>query len=158
MLNEKLVLQLKTSYEFFRNSSACLGEEDSGYAPRQGMFTAARQVAHAAHTVDWFVEGMFSPEGFDTDWEKLEAACLKVDSLEEARRWLKEAFDRAIEVIKSKTDEELLQPLPEGPVLGGVPRIAALDGLFDHTAHHRGALAVYSRLLGKVPAMPYGEG
>ncbi len=25
----------------------------------------------------------------------------------------------------------------------------------SHTAHHRGALAVYARLLGKVPAMPY---
>jgi uncharacterized damage-inducible protein DinB len=26
----------------------------------------------------------------------------------------------------------------------------------EHTAHHRGALTVYSRLLGKVPPMPYG--
>lgn len=25
-----------------------------------------------------------------------------------------------------------------------------------HTAHHRGALTVYARALGKTPAMPYG--
>jgi uncharacterized damage-inducible protein DinB len=28
--------------------------------------------------------------------------------------------------------------------------------MVEHTAHHRGALTVYSRLLGKVPLMPYG--
>jgi len=27
--------------------------------------------------------------------------------------------------------------------------------MVEHTAHHRGALTVYSRVLGKVPAMPY---
>jgi hypothetical protein len=30
-------------------------------------------------------------------------------------------------------------------------------GSTDHTAHHRGALTVYSRLLGKVPKMPYAD-
>ena len=28
--------------------------------------------------------------------------------------------------------------------------------MVEHTAHHRGALTVYSRPLGKVPPMPYG--
>jgi uncharacterized damage-inducible protein DinB len=28
--------------------------------------------------------------------------------------------------------------------------------MVEHTAHHRGALTVYSRKLGKVPPMPYG--
>jgi uncharacterized damage-inducible protein DinB len=27
--------------------------------------------------------------------------------------------------------------------------------MVEHTAHHRGALTVYSRLLGKVSQMPY---
>jgi hypothetical protein len=27
--------------------------------------------------------------------------------------------------------------------------------MVEHTAHHRGALTAYSRLLGKVPPMPY---
>ena len=35
------------------------------------------------------------------------------------------------------------------------PKGAAAQGLVDHTAHHRGALAVYARLVGKTPSMPY---
>jgi uncharacterized damage-inducible protein DinB len=39
--------------------------------------------------------------------------------------------------------------------MGGVPRFAITNALTDHTAHHRGALTVYARLLGLVPPMPY---
>jgi uncharacterized damage-inducible protein DinB len=39
--------------------------------------------------------------------------------------------------------------------MGGLPKHAIWTAVLDHTAHHRGALTVYSRLLGKVPAMPY---
>ena len=36
--------------------------------------------------------------------------------------------------------------------MAGAPRSSIVDGLADHTAHHRGSLAVYARLRGKVPA------
>jgi uncharacterized damage-inducible protein DinB len=39
--------------------------------------------------------------------------------------------------------------------MGGLPRCTILNALTDHTAHHRGALSVYARLLGLVPPMPY---
>jgi hypothetical protein len=39
--------------------------------------------------------------------------------------------------------------------MGGAPRASIIDGLTDHTAHHRGSLAVYARLRGKTPPMPY---
>ena len=39
--------------------------------------------------------------------------------------------------------------------MGGQPVSDVFWGLVDHTAHHRGALTVYARLLGKVPPMPY---
>ena len=45
--------------------------------------------------------------------------------------------------------------LPEGPVMGGQPRFTIFGAITDHTTHHRGALTVYSRLRGHVPAMPY---
>ena len=51
--------------------------------------------------------------------------------------------------------EELSQTLPEGPVMGGAPRLAAVSAIVEHTAHHRGALTVYSRLAGYTPNMPY---
>jgi uncharacterized damage-inducible protein DinB len=41
--------------------------------------------------------------------------------------------------------------------MGGQPRHSIIGALIDHTAHHRGALTVYARLLSKVPPMPYGE-
>ena len=67
------------------------------------------------------------------------------------------AFVAAGQVVDAHGDQEWMAPLPEGPIMGGQPRIAIFEGLYDHTAHHRGALSVYSRLLGKVPAMPYME-
>jgi len=59
--------------------------------------------------------------------------------------------------VKSHTAEEWATPLAPGPIMGGAPRLAVFSAIAEHTAHHRGALSVYSRLLGKVPPMPYGE-
>jgi len=53
--------------------------------------------------------------------------------------------------------EELMRPLPAGPGVGGAPAMAVVYAIQDHSAHHRGALTVYSRLVGKTPIMPYGE-
>lgn len=157
MMMDGLVAELKAVGTFFRVSTKCLGEEDSSFAPRKGMYTVAAQVAHAAQTIDWFVEGAFRPEGFDMNFEAHAAKTLAVTSLEEARRWFDRSLARAIEVVGSKSDVELQESLPPGPVMGGAPRLAIVGGIADHTAHHRGSLAVYARLLGKVPAMPYGE-
>jgi uncharacterized damage-inducible protein DinB len=57
--------------------------------------------------------------------------------------------------VEASSDADLLTPLPEGPIMGGVPRIAIFGAIVDHTAHHRGALTVYARLQGVVPPMPY---
>jgi uncharacterized damage-inducible protein DinB len=40
--------------------------------------------------------------------------------------------------------------------MGGQPITDIVWAMVEHTAHHRGALTVYSRELGKVPVMPYG--
>jgi uncharacterized damage-inducible protein DinB len=40
--------------------------------------------------------------------------------------------------------------------MGGQPISDIVWAMVEHTAHHRGALTVYSRQLGKVPPMPYG--
>ncbi len=60
-------------------------------------------------------------------------------------------------VFSGKSAADLEQPLPQGPIMGGAPRSAVVGAISDHTAHHRGALAVYARLLGKTPKMPYGD-
>ena len=78
-----------------------------------------------------------------------------VTSLAEAIAWVDRAYGRAIEVIGSASDEDLRAPIGDPRIMEGQPRGAVVNGITDHTAHHRGALTVYARLLGKVPVMPY---
>ncbi len=141
--------------EYFDRSTRTLTEEDSGFAPKEGMWTAAHVVAHVAQTFEWFVDGAFAPGGFSMDWEGMDKQVRSVTSLQEARAWLDRAVAAAKAKIDAATDDEWAAPLPEGPIMGGLPRYLIFGALNDHTAHHRGALTVYARLLGKVPPMPY---
>jgi len=151
------VEMLKDTKEWFERSTRCLVEEDSTFAPSDGAMTVAQQVAHVAQTVDWFMEGAFRPEGFDLDFEGQGAELMKVQSLAAARAWIDRSFAAAIERTSKSSAQDLAAALPEGPVMGGAPRFAIFGAIQDHTAHHRGALTVYSRLRGHTPAMPYGE-
>ncbi len=148
--------QLLASQEFFERSSRVLDEADSGFRPQEGMMTVAQLIAHTAQTLDWFIEGASRPEGFDLDFEKLAKALEAVTSVAAARQMLQTAYANAIDFLRSRSPEDLSQPLPPGPVMGGQPINDIVWAMVEHTAHHRGALTVYSRLLGKVPPMPYG--
>jgi uncharacterized damage-inducible protein DinB len=148
--------QLLASQDFFNRSTRVLEEADSGFRPQPDMMTAAQQVAHVAHTLDWFVQGASRPEGFELDFAKIQRDIDAVTSLTAARAWLDKAYANAVAFLRAKTPEDLSKPLPDGPVMGGQPMSDIVWGMVEHTAHHRGALTVYSRLLGKVPVMPYG--
>lgn len=154
MSAQALIHELKSSQEFFERSTRVLAEEDSGFRPAEGMFTAAQQVAHAAHTIDWFIEGASRPEGFDLDFEKHATVLQDVTSLAAAREWIARAYDAAVKFFETA---DLTRSLPDGPVMGGAPVSAIVGAIVDHSAHHRGALTVYSRMLGKTPIMPYAE-
>lgn len=146
--------QLLASKDFFDRSTRVLEEADSVFRPQPDMMTVAQQVAHVAHTLDWFVQGVSRPEAFDLDFEKIAREVNAVTSLAAARAWLEKAYANAIAFVRSA--EDLAKPLPEGPIMGGQPTSDIVWGMVEHTAHHRGALTVYSRMLGKVPPMPYG--
>jgi uncharacterized damage-inducible protein DinB len=148
--------QLLTSKDFFDPSTRVLDEADSGFRPQKDMMTVAQQVAHTAQTLDWFIEGTSRPEGFDLDFASHVAALEKVTSLAAARESLDAAYAKAIHFLRSQIPEDLAKPLPAGPVMGGQPITDIVWAMVEHTAHHRGALTVYSRQLGKVPPMPYG--
>lgn len=155
MDSEAFVRELASTKEYFDRSTKCLTEEDSAFAPTEGAMTTAQQVAHAAQTVDWFLEGAFRPEGFSMDFEGMAKEIAEVESLTAAREWLDRAFTAASENISKRSTDELSEPLPEGPIMGGAPRHVILGAIVDHTAHHRGVLTVHSRLRGHTPAMPY---
>jgi uncharacterized damage-inducible protein DinB len=149
--------QLAASQDFFNRSTRVLEEADSGFRPRDGVMTVAQQVAHTAQTIDWFIEGASRPEGFDLDFEKHAKALEALTSLTAARKMFDTACANAIQFVRSLGPDGLAKPLPPGPIMGGEPVANIVWAMLDHTAHHRGALTVYSRLLGKVPIMPYGE-
>ena len=89
------------------------------------------------------------------DFEGLIAAARAVGTLEEAVAWLDRAFEKAIATFKAASDEDLAAPIPDERIMPGASRAAIVVPIVDHTAHHRGALTVYARLLGKVPKMMY---
>lgn len=154
-LSQEAVAQLSVAQDYFNRSTRNLREEDSTFAPAAGCMTAAQQIAHAAHTVGWFIEGAFRPEGFDVNFEEHARLINSYTSIAAAKAWFDKEVASAIAVISKKSDAELAAPIPAGPIMGGLPRMAIFGGITDHTAHHRGALTVYARLKGIVPPMPY---
>jgi uncharacterized damage-inducible protein DinB len=154
MTKQELINQILASKTFLEKSTDVLTEEDSGVTPVKGMMTAAQQIAHIAQTADWFLEGVFG-DGFDMNFEESAKEIMKVTSLTEAREWLQRSYDNVVETVGAKSEEELAERTPEGAIMGNTPKVLVLGGIPEHTAHHRGALTVYTRLAGKVPTMPY---
>ena len=154
MANEALIESLNSTRVFFEKTIACFEPGDASFAPKEGMFTVAQHIAHAAQAIEWFLEGAFRPKGMGTDFQGMEAEVRGVTELEDAMAWWSSAMDEAVESV-SNTAPEAWNERIQGEIMGGAPRHAVLSGIADHTAHHRGALAVYARLAGRDPAMPY---
>jgi uncharacterized damage-inducible protein DinB len=155
-MKEGLIEQLKTQEKFFLNTISCLTEKDSGYQPNKEMYTIAQHIGHAAETVSWFLDGAFGDKDFDMDFENYHEKMKKYTSFDACVTQFKEATAKGITLIKEVPDSELMAPIT-GQIMTGAPKMASIGAIGDHTAHHRGSLAVYARLLGKVPKMPYGE-
>ena len=157
MIPQQLLGELAVTRKFLETSTAVLTEEDSNFAPAEGVFTVAAQMAHIAITIDWFVQGaFFRPQGFNLDFEADDRAARAFTSLAAARAAVARAFDNAAGVLAAQSAESLMIPLPNTGIMDGLPRGCIVGAIVDHTAHHRGALTVYARLLGRTPAMPYG--
>lgn len=157
MADNPYAVPVLQSLQFLSRTCSVFQEKDSGYAPTPGQFTVAQQVAHVAQTIDWFIEGGFRPQGFDLDFATHHAKVRQCRSLREALAWLAESVDSAAGFLKGMTPQQMLEPIAPGPIMSGEPRAAVVAAIAEHTAHHRGSLAVYARLLGYAPPMPYGE-
>lgn len=154
-MKQDLLKELDSVQKFFERSTSTLTEADSKFVAAEGMLSVAHQVAHAAQSIDWFIDGMTSPAGFDLDFSKHWEEIGPCGSLTEARRWFSDSIAKAKSAIAEMSEQQLAEPLPDGPVMGGAPKYSVIGSLADHTAHHRGALTVYARLLGREPKMPY---
>ncbi len=150
----RLVARLQQARKLFGTTTSVFEASDAGFSPNELLYTVAGHIAHSADAIEWFIEGAFGA-GWDLDFEKSIAKARAVTSLEEARSWLDRAFTRAIDTVAEASDMELASPIADTRIMGDAPKMAVVDGLIDHTAHHRGSLAVYARLVGKAPPMLY---
>ncbi|MEM8994993.1 MAG: DinB family protein [Acidobacteriota bacterium] len=155
---EFLTYLLHGCREFFERSTRVLTDEHGGFAPHEGLMTVTQQVAHVADTFDWFRNALVHMEGFDMDFEAMEARIAAVESLAEARQKFEKAHGELIAFLATSTPQSLAVQLPaDDPVMPGAPRAALVAAVVEHTAHHRGVLTGYARSLGLVPPMPYAE-
>jgi uncharacterized damage-inducible protein DinB len=118
------------------------------------MMTTAQQINHVAQTNRWFREGAFG-SGFDLDFEKLEAVNKVEVTLEVAKAELDKQYASLIAFLETQSEADMQAPMPENPIFGNAPKSVVFHAQADHTAHHRGALSVYLRLLGVTPPMIY---
>jgi len=156
-LRAEALAAIDDTRKFFDRTTSVLTEADSGFRATPETMSVASMVAHVAQTLDWFRRGALAND-WRLDFEVLTAETDAVTSLAEARRWLARAFAELRAAVEAVSDADLAADLPDNPILPGRPRYNAIQSIVDHTAHHRGALAVYARLLGRVPPMPYVEG
>jgi uncharacterized damage-inducible protein DinB len=156
-LAQQAQADLELARERFNRSIKPLTDAQSSVQPAPDMMTAAQQVAHVAHTIEWFMERAFSPRGFDTPFEALAAPVRTCTSMTQAKAWFDRSIAQAKDIVAGKTDEELLSPLPDGRIMGGAPRLQVVRGMIEHAAHHRGALTVYARVAGLVPGGAYAK-
>lgn len=157
MLKEMLIGQLSSSKEYFDRSTRSLEESHAGYRPSGDSLSTAEHIAHVGQTVDWFLEGIRNNGAFDMDFENHLTRVKQTKTLADARAWVDKSYAEAIAFIEGASAEELEQPFPEGPIMGGLPKFTSFFGIVEHTAHHRGALTVYARLQGVTPPLPYME-
>lgn len=145
---------VRKEYSYLRNIVKGFSPEHGEYRPCPGMMTTAQQINHIAQTVYWFREGAFG-KGFDLDFEKLEAVNQVQISLADALAELERQYAGFVDFLEGQSEADLSAPMADNPLFGPAPRYTFLFAQTDHTAHHRGSLAVYLRLLGIVPTMAY---
>ena len=148
--------QLRACRTFFERTTSVFTEEHAGYAPQEGRMTVAAQIAHVADTFDWFHDALLDMQGFDMDFEAMAKRVNSVKTLAEAREWFDRGHERLVAYVEASTPESMAVTLPENdPIMPGQSRAAILLAVIEHAAHHRGSLAIFARLAGLEPPMPY---
>jgi len=162
---------------FFSRAVSCLTEEDAAFQPRPDMLSVVGQIHHVTAAVELMLSGIYRefdrfgecerrsrrPGGTWFEWGMDWALHANRDleatdrSLAGALQAFDETMDLAYGAFSQLTMAEMLQPLTPNPMQLATPRAVLHSGIIDHTAHHRGALAQYARLLGRDPQIPYFE-
>lgn len=177
-----MAMRLQRHKGFFHRTVSCFEEKDATFRPRDNMLSVAGQIMHVTAAIELTLSGLIhnierfkdmkpvSRRGPTATWIALDYGFTSLNWANESNKEIPEfverptlaaslrAFDETIdmatEMFGGLTPQELMQPLPKTPMPMQNP-IQILEMLIDHTAHHRGALAQYARLLGYEPKFPY---
>lgn len=141
----------------FQTVCAIFAETDANYAPRDDMYTVAEQVGHSAAMIDWFLRGAIGGGDPARDYLGQDQLVRSTITLVEAKAWLADAFDRARDFFSKQDAGSLSRPIVDCPLLEGHPLACMVVRISEHCAHHRGALGIYARMLGKAPPVPYSK-
>lgn len=148
---------LDTMQKMFNRTVSVLDDADSAFMPAEGMYNTAQQLRHTWMTLDWFTDASHNAGAFDLDFEEHERKVREAGSVEREKAEFDAAVQRAREHFGGLTAEQLQQHMPDNPVFVDTPVFDLVGAIADHTSHHRGSLAVYARLRGKQPPMPYDD-
>lgn len=173
---ELAVIQIQKQKEWFNRVISCFSEEDAAFRPREGMLSVAGQINHVTNGLEIFLAGVILEfdrlksrtwssrrrgavwPSWDMEWSKnSNSDPVQTDeSLAGAVQAFNETIDMVAEVFAGLSEQELIKPLAPNPMRVLTPQ-RIVNGICDHSAHHRGALSQYARLLGKDPKLPYFE-
>jgi len=145
---------IRQERHFLQNILKDFREEHSDFKPTEEMRTVGQQIKHIALSTNFFYEIAFG-KGFKMSFQEYLEEMKKPISLRDALKLLDEAYEEAISLVKDKTHDEMKSPIPPNPMLQGFTLESIIYRSMDHTAHHRGMLTVYLRLLGITPIMVY---
>lgn len=154
MDGKNAALILRSDQHFLDNILADFTEQDADFQPTGEMMNVAQQVHHIAHTIDWFREGAFTGN-YDMDFEAQNTEAAKPRKLSDAKAELAAAYARLCDALAPLSAADMAKPMPDNPILGPAPLWHLVPAVIGHTSHHRGALSVYLRLLGRTPRMVY---
>jgi len=152
-MREDIVRRVEEARHNFLRVVEPLDESNSSYCPTPDMWTAAEQVFHAGSGINWFREGIFGA-GFAEAHEAHAKDESEAKSLKHAVDHFNGAMDLLIDALNKVDDSVFKEPVPEDAPING-KKGDVISNILDHTAHHRGALQTYVRLLGKTPNSPY---
>lgn len=134
-----------------------LTDDELGWRPSPEAMTCAQQLLHIAQNEDFHERGLFAGE-----WNReLLRFPLPMPSKETLGAYFREVRERTSARFAALTVSDLDAPCDHPNAPPGLPLRWWLTLLLEHEVHHKGQLAVYFRLMGKVApffAMPLEAG
>lgn len=118
-------------------------ESDLPWRPLPAMMTLGQQFLHIAQGEDFMIHGLFHGE-WDQDRARLPKQVLDIDELRARFDGIRTSTQVALNGLDV---DELSGPVGQPPAT----RSSRLWALLEHEVHHKAQIAIYFRMMGKVP-------